>query len=108
IFKMTTGMGKSANVIAKTTTFSAGDANVADSTDSVLMPDAYRPRAIGATQFVHTAIGVPTAAPSSAFKYFDFVRRVFTIASSVNAAGPNKNENVIPILFASSQFTVVL
>src|SRR6267142_489840 len=62
IFKTATGSGNSANVIASTTTFSAGEANIAPSTDSVLIPDAYKPRAIGATQFVHTAIGVPATA----------------------------------------------
>src|SRR5215475_9222270 len=100
---MATGIGKSAKVIASTTAFSAGEANIAPSTDSVLMPDAYNPRAIGATQFVQTAIGVPATAPSSAFRYLDFVRRVRTIARSVSAAGPNKNEKVIPMRFASSQ-----
>src|SRR5882672_6041605 len=39
-FKIATGAGNSANVIASTTTFSAGEANIAASTDSVLIPAA--------------------------------------------------------------------
>src|SRR6266404_3317923 len=50
-----TGAGKSAKVMARTTTLSAGEANMAARTDSVLIPEAYSPRAIGAMQFVHTA-----------------------------------------------------
>ena len=56
---------------------------------------------------MHTAIGIPATAPNRVFKYLDPVRRRGTIAKNVSAAGPNKNENVIPIRFASSQFTVV-
>src|SRR5258708_2789764 len=41
------------------------------------------------------------------FRYLELVLRRGTIAKNVSAAGPNKNENVIPIRFASSQFTVV-
>src|SRR5436190_2366826 len=70
-----TEAGNSAKVIARTTTFSAGEANIAASTDSVLMPDANNPRAIGATQFVHTARGTPVAAPISRFSQREFVRR---------------------------------
>jgi hypothetical protein len=52
-------------------------------------------------------MGIPATAPNRVFKYLDPVRRRGTIAKNVSAAGPNKNENVIPIRFASSQFTVV-
>src|SRR5260370_40434589 len=106
-FNNATLAGNNANVIASTTTFRAGEANIAASTDSLLIPAAYNPRAIGATQFVHTAMGIPAIAPNNVFKYFDPVRRRGTIARNTSAAGPNKNENVIPIRFASSQFTVV-
>src|SRR5580700_7760172 len=60
--------GKSAKVMARTTTLSAGEANIAARTDSVLMPEAYRPRAMGATQLVQTARGMPTAAPKRVFR----------------------------------------
>jgi hypothetical protein len=54
--------GKSANVIASTTTFSVGELNIAASTDSVLIPEA-KALPIGATQFAHTPSGIPAAAP---------------------------------------------
>src|SRR6266853_4329055 len=63
-----TGAGKSAKVMARTTTLSAGEANMAARTDSVLIPEAYSPRAIGAMQFVHTARGTPAAAPKNVFR----------------------------------------
>lgn len=56
---------------------------------------------------MHTAIGIPAIAPNNVFKYFEPVRRLGIIAKNINAAGPNKNENVIPTRFASSQFIVV-
>ena len=58
-----TDAGKSAKVIARTTTFSAGEANMVASTDSVLMPEATRPRAIGAMQLLQTPSGTPATAP---------------------------------------------
>src|SRR5580700_2075334 len=61
-------MGKSAKVMARTTTLSPGAANMAARTDSVLMPEAYRPRAMGATQLVQTAKGMPAAAPKKVFR----------------------------------------
>jgi hypothetical protein len=63
-----TATGKSAKVIARTMTLRAGEANMAARTDSVLRPEAYRPRAIGATQLVQTAKGTPTAAPKSVLR----------------------------------------
>ena len=67
-FSNATEVGKRKKVIARTTTLSAGDANMAASTDSVLMPEAKRPRAIGAMQFVQTASGAPAAAPKSVLR----------------------------------------
>src|ERR1700742_152439 len=67
-FSSATDIGKRTKVIASTTTFSAGDANIAARTDSVLIPDAKNPRAIGAMQFVHTASGAPTAAPNNVLR----------------------------------------
>src|SRR6266481_4058721 len=61
-FNTATFAGNNANVIASTTTFKAGEANIAAKTDSLLIPAAYNPRAIGATQLVHTAIGIPATA----------------------------------------------
>src|SRR5215469_17569401 len=58
-----TTTGKSVKVIARTMTLRAGEANMAARTDSVLRPEAYRPRAMGATQLVQTPKGTPTAAP---------------------------------------------
>src|SRR5262249_39639519 len=97
----------SAKVIANTTMLSAGDANNVASTDSLLIPEASSPRAIGATQFVHTPRGTPAAAPSKVLRYLDCVRRRFNVARNVSAAGPNRNEKVIPTRLASSQLTVV-
>jgi hypothetical protein len=68
IFRATTGRGKSAKAIASTMTFKLGELNIAASTDSVLMPEAYSPRATGATQLAHTPKGAPVAAPISAFR----------------------------------------
>ena len=82
-------LGQRTKVIARTTTLSAGDANMAVRTDSVLIPEAKKPRAIGATQFVQTACscaeecvevdgcGAPTAHPRS-----------------VSAAGPKRRERL--------------
>src|SRR5580692_3725987 len=39
-FRRAMGTGKSANVMARTTTLSAGEANITARTDSVLMPEA--------------------------------------------------------------------
>jgi hypothetical protein len=58
-------------------------------------------------QFEHTANGAPTAAPNKAFKYREAVLRRLIVPRNTSAAGPNKNANVMPTRFASSQFTVV-
>src|SRR2546430_4113898 len=102
-----TESGKSAKVIASTTTLSAGEANMVASTDSALTPDANRPRAMGATQFVQTASGTPAAAPKSVFSHRELVRRRRNVARKVSAAGPNRNEKVMPMRLASSQLIVV-
>src|SRR5216684_5923210 len=52
-------IGKSAKVMASTTTLSAGDANMVARTDSALMPEAKSPRAMGAMQLEQTAKGTP-------------------------------------------------
>src|SRR6267143_4782219 len=57
--------GKSAKVMARTTTFSAGEENMVARTDSALMPETKSPRAIGAIQLEQTAKGTPAAAPKS-------------------------------------------
>ncbi len=67
-FSSATDIGKSTKVIARTTTLSAGEANIAARTDSVLIPEAKNPRAIGAMQLVQTASGAPTAAPNNVFR----------------------------------------
>src|SRR5882672_6541330 len=56
-----TEMGNSAKVMARTTTLSAGEANMVARTDSVLTPDAKSPRAMGAMQLEQTANGTPAA-----------------------------------------------
>src|SRR5579859_992903 len=58
-----TERGNSAKVMARTTKLSAGEANMVARTDSALMPEAKRPRAMGATQLEQTARGTPAAAP---------------------------------------------
>src|SRR5947208_8330507 len=73
-FNKATETGKSAKVIASTTILSAGDANIVASTDSVPIPEAKRPRAIGATQLVQTANGTPAAAPNKVLSHRDLVR----------------------------------
>src|ERR1700682_2526815 len=102
-FNPTTGSGNNANAIASTTTFSVGELNIAASVDSVLIPDAYSPRPIGATQFAQTPSGMPTAAPSRELTYAFPVRRRGIVASTVSAAAPKKNPNVMPISLACSQ-----
>src|SRR5215475_3459254 len=67
-FRSATDIGNSANVIANTTTLRAGEANIAPSTDSLLIPDASSPRAMGATQFVQTPSGTPATVPSSVLR----------------------------------------
>src|SRR5215470_15188631 len=67
-FSNATEVGKRTKVIARTTTLIAGDTNIAASTDSVLIPEAKKPRAIGATQLVQTATGAPAAAPKSVLR----------------------------------------
>src|SRR6516225_6340329 len=62
-FKSATEIGNSAKVIARTTTLSAGEANMVARTDSVLIPEAKSPRAIGAMQLEQTASGTPLIAP---------------------------------------------
>src|SRR5580704_10537516 len=84
-FSNATEAGKRTKVIASTTTFSAGDANIAASTDSVLIPDAKKPRAIGAMQLVQTASGAPTAEPNSVLRKTDVVHRRRNIARNVSA-----------------------
>src|SRR5580700_2531316 len=61
-------MGKRVNVMARTTTLRAGDANMVARTDSALMPEAKSPRAMGAMQFEQTASGTPAAAPNSVLR----------------------------------------
>src|SRR6266516_5245369 len=106
-FRIATCTGNSAKLMASTTTFSAGEANMVAKTDSVLAPDANSPRAIGAMQLVHTASGTPATAPKTVFRKRDLVRRVRSVAKNVSAAGANRNENVMPMRLASSQLTVV-
>src|SRR5262249_43796950 len=67
-FSSATDTGKSAKVMARTTTLSAGEANMMARTDSVLIPEAKRPRAIGATQLEQTASGTPLTAPNSVLR----------------------------------------
>src|SRR5258706_2594694 len=55
--------GKSAKVMARTTTLSAGEANIVARKDSALMPEAKSPRAMGAMQLEQNAQGKPAAAP---------------------------------------------
>src|SRR5258708_21997425 len=78
-FNTATLAGNNANVIASTTTFKAGEANIAARTDSLLIPAAYNPRAIRATQFVHTATHMPASAPNREFNHFEPLRRDETI-----------------------------
>src|SRR5437763_5986176 len=101
------GNGKRANVIASTTLLSAGDANIVASTDSVPIPEANSPRAIGATQLVQTANGTPAAAPNKVLSHRDLVRRRRSVARNVSAAGPKRKEKVIPTRLASNQLIVV-
>ena len=68
IFSATIGKGNKLKAIARTTMFSAGELNIAASTDSVLIPDAYIPRPMGATQLAYTPSGIPAAAPIREFK----------------------------------------
>lgn len=67
-FNKANEIGNNAKVIASTTTLSAGEANIAASTDSVLIPDAYMPRAIGAIQLLQTPKGPPANVPSNVFR----------------------------------------
>src|SRR5258708_40001913 len=55
--------GKSAKVMARTTTFSAGEENMVARTDSALMLEAKSPRAMGAIQLEQTAKATPAGAP---------------------------------------------
>ena len=106
-FTSATESGKRAKVMASTTIFNVGELNIAASTDSVLMPEAYKPRPIGATQLAQTASGIPVSVPISAFRWRERVRRRGSSARKVSAAGPKKNAKVMPMRLAFSQLTEV-
>src|SRR5580693_3624116 len=106
-FNKATEAGNSAKLIARTTALSAGEANMVANTDSVLIPDANRPRAIGATQLLQTASGIPAIAPSTALSQRELVRLRRNVARNERAAGPKRKEKVMPTRLASSQLIVV-
>src|SRR5450755_1057276 len=67
-FNKASGRGNNAQVIASTTTFKAGEENMAASTDSVLIPEVYMPRAMGAIQLLQTPNGMPATVPNNVFR----------------------------------------
>ena len=67
-FNKASGSGNNAKVIASTTTFKAGEENMAASTDSVLIPEVYMPRAMGAIQLLQTPNGMPATVPNNVFR----------------------------------------